>query len=103
VSNFLDMLLRDSAVGEHFCPTESPTFVPATARRGVLVREPTTEPRAFAVLTSFVADAPTWEGDDFLHALLRRSRPSRDLDRFTEGLASVAQSGTQSDPLPILF
>ena len=91
---FLDTLLRDSAVGEHFCPTEAPTFVPAAAPRAARPREPSTEPRSFAELIAApVDDSPTWAGDDFLHALLRRARPALDADRFTAGAGILEAEG----------
>jgi hypothetical protein len=104
MANYLDTLLRDSAEGEHFSPTEEPTFPPAVERaRIVPMRDQLPEPRALAVVVGALDVTPTRAGDDFVTALLRRVRPKLDPDRFTRGLGLVASESSQSDPFPVLF
>lgn len=105
MATFLDTLLRDSsAEGEHFCPLELPTFASAPARPPAFaprMLEP--QPRELADLIESWAGLPTFAGVDFVTALLLKSRPARDPDRFTAGLGLVAEAGEESDPFPVLF
>lgn len=103
MANFLDTLLRDSAEGEHFCPTDEPTFLPSPARSGVQLRAPAATARGLLELLQVAPVTPPFAGVDFLTALLFRVRPVRDPDRFTLGLRLATNTGEQGDPFPVLF
>ncbi len=102
MTTFLDTLLRDSAEGEHFSPTEPPTFLSAPEPSRVLERErkPLVRPLAELLVAS---GGVVFDGGDFLTALIFRVRPARDPDRFTLGLGLATATGEQGDPYPILF
>jgi hypothetical protein len=104
MANYLDTLLRDSAEGELFCPTEPPTFPPAVTSVGVPMREQPPLERTVVELAQPSGLTP-FADVTLLTALLFRVRPRRDPDRFTLGIALVSSvgSGEQGDPYPILF
>ena len=103
MANFLDTLLRDSAEGEHFCPTDEPTFLPAQAPRGVQLRARAATLRSVVELVIEASPSPPFAGINFLDALIWRVRPPVDPDRFTLGLGLATPIGEQGDPYPILF
>jgi hypothetical protein len=101
--NFLDTLLRDSPGEEKFTPAAPPAFLAAPEPPRVPPHERELALRTLPELLTAPSFAPPFAGVDFLTALIFRSRPLFDPDRFTRGLELVPSSGEPGDPFPVLF